>query len=180
MRIESIEELWDRREGKGRLWFFGYLMQLEGEGGVIVRQSFKKRLMEIWWDLNLGLSDNWLCTLPLDHQDMWRKKNLTDICWISIQLRTTLQQQLKLNGESAKSIMTTFAFLYVSYLLYGLAPVIIWTQFLFLFKEHWLFKLPNPIFKVNTSLECFDRQSVGQFHQTVILIIFTLKPVFKD
>ena len=42
-----IEELRDRREGKGRLRFFGYLMQLEGEGGVIVRQSFKKRLMEI-------------------------------------------------------------------------------------------------------------------------------------
>jgi len=45
-------------------------MQLEGEGGVIVRESFKKGLMEIWWDLNLGLSDNWLCTLPLDNQDM--------------------------------------------------------------------------------------------------------------
>jgi len=34
-------------------------MQLEGEGGVIVRQSVKKRLMEILWDLNLGPSDNW-------------------------------------------------------------------------------------------------------------------------
>jgi len=36
-----IEELRDRREGKGRLWFFGYLMQLEGDEGAIVRQSFK-------------------------------------------------------------------------------------------------------------------------------------------
>jgi hypothetical protein len=43
----------------------------------------------------------------------------TDIRGIAIQLRTTPQQQLKLNGESAKSIMTTFAFPYVSYLLYG-------------------------------------------------------------
>ena len=44
---QTIEELSDRREGKGHLRFFGYLMQLEGEGGVIVRQSFRKRLMEI-------------------------------------------------------------------------------------------------------------------------------------
>jgi len=51
-------------------------MQPEGEGGVVVRQSFKKRLMEIWWDLNLGTSDNWFCTLLLDHQDMWRNKIL--------------------------------------------------------------------------------------------------------
>jgi len=58
--ILYIEELKDRREGKGRLWFFGYLMQLEGEGGVVVRQSCKKRLLEIWWDLNLGPSDNWI------------------------------------------------------------------------------------------------------------------------
>jgi len=71
----SIEELRDRREGKGRLWFLGYLMQLEGEGGVIIRQSFKKRHMEIWWELNLWPSDFWLCTLPLDHQYMWEKKN---------------------------------------------------------------------------------------------------------
>jgi len=31
-----------------------------------------------------------------------------------------LSKQLKLNGESAKNIMTNFAFPYVSYLLYGL------------------------------------------------------------
>jgi len=50
---------------------------------------------------------------------MWRKKKFgTDIWWFAIQLRTTPQQQLKLNGESAKNIMTTFAFPYVSYLLY--------------------------------------------------------------
>jgi len=46
-KLSFIEELRDRREGKGRLLFFCYLRQLEGEGGVIVRQSFKKRLMEI-------------------------------------------------------------------------------------------------------------------------------------
>jgi len=38
---ELIEELRYRREGKGRHWFFSYLMQVEGEGGVIVRQSLK-------------------------------------------------------------------------------------------------------------------------------------------
>jgi len=47
-----------------------------------------------------------------------KKKFWTGICWIATQLRTTPQQQLKLNGESAKNIMTTFAFPYVSYLLY--------------------------------------------------------------
>jgi len=31
-----------------------------------------------------------------------------------------LGKQLKLNGESAKKIMTTFSFRYVSYLLYGI------------------------------------------------------------
>jgi len=122
----SIEELRDRREGKGRLWFFGYLMQLEGEGKVIVRQSFKKRLKEIWWNLKLGPSDNWLCTLPLENQDLW-KKNLTYIWWTAIQLKTFLGKRLKLNGESAKKIMTTFAFRYVSYLLYARdAGLLLW------------------------------------------------------
>jgi len=36
----NIEELRDRREGKGHHWFFGYLMLVDGEGGVIVRQGF--------------------------------------------------------------------------------------------------------------------------------------------
>jgi len=45
---------------------------------------------------------------------------LTYICWIAIQLGTFLGKQLKLNGESAKKIKTTFAFPYVSYLLYDL------------------------------------------------------------
>jgi len=53
-------------------------------------------------------------TLPLDHQDMWKKIFLTDIWWIAIQLRTTPQQ----TAESAKNIMTTFAFPNVSYLFY--------------------------------------------------------------
>jgi len=42
-----IEELRDRREGKDRLNFFGSLMQLEGEGGVIVRQSFKEETQDL-------------------------------------------------------------------------------------------------------------------------------------
>jgi len=114
--VSPLEELRNRREGKGRHWFFGYLMQLEGERGVIVRQSFKKRLIEIWWDLNLRPSDNWFCTLPLANQDRWKKNFRTYIWWIFIQLRIFLGQQLKLNWESAKKIMTTFAF---RYLLYG-------------------------------------------------------------
>ena len=97
----NIEELRDRREGKGRLWFFGYLMQLEEEGGVIERQSFKKRNVEIWWDLNLQPSDNWLGTLPLNHIDRWNFF-YTYIWWIAIQLRIFLSKQLKLNGELAK------------------------------------------------------------------------------
>ena len=51
-----------------------------------------------------------------------KKNSWTDICWITIQLRTTPQQQLKLNRESAKNIRTTFAFTYVSYLLYESPP----------------------------------------------------------
>jgi len=37
-------------------------------------------------------------------------------------LEQLLSKQLKLNGESAKNIMTTFAFPYVSYLLHGREP----------------------------------------------------------
>ena len=42
----SIEELRDRREGKGRHSFFGYMMQVEWEGRFIVRQSFRKKFMK--------------------------------------------------------------------------------------------------------------------------------------
>ena len=53
----AIEELGDGGEGKGLLWFFGRLMQLEGEGGVFVRQSFKKSSYKydgIWtWDFQM-------------------------------------------------------------------------------------------------------------------------------
>ena len=97
-------------------------MQLEGEGGFIVRQSFKKRHMEIWWESNLWPSHNWLCTLPLNHQDRWNK-NLTYIWEISIQLGIFLGKQLKLKGESTKKILTTFAFRYVAYFLYATHPL---------------------------------------------------------
>jgi len=58
-----------------------------------------------------------------------KKKIWTDISWIANQLRATPQQQLKLNGESARNIMTTFAFPYVSYLLYDTRCIFIWTLF---------------------------------------------------
>jgi len=53
--VLPIEELRDRSEGKGRHWFFGYLMQVEEEGGVIVRQSLS------WDHGNTGWI--WSCTL---------------------------------------------------------------------------------------------------------------------
>jgi len=94
-------------------------MQLEGEGGFIVRLSFKKRIMNIWWDLNLWPGDNWLCTLPLDHQGQCKYFWHTYLWWISIQLRIIPGKELKLNRKSAKNIMTTFAYRYVSYLLFA-------------------------------------------------------------
>jgi len=77
-KLAIIEELRHRRQGKGRLWFSGYLMQLEGEGGVIVRQNSKKRLVKIWWDLTLGPSYNWLCTLPPRHVKFFKNRYLMD------------------------------------------------------------------------------------------------------
>jgi len=50
--------------------------------------------MEIWWDLNLWPSDNWLC-----------------LCGLSFSLEFSWANSW-LNGESAKKIMTTFAFRY--------------------------------------------------------------------
>jgi len=48
------------------------------------------------------------------------------ISWIFIQLGIFLGKQLKLNGKSAKMIMTTFAFPYVSYLLYDSEAQTFW------------------------------------------------------